>query len=117
MGGTWAVETLDGLSPEESIIEAAGVDGVDLDITTNEWTFDSDGTMEWTTGVECEAKEEDLTISAEGSITITGTYTLSGSNYTLVPIAVGGTGVFEGRRQRNGHMVQRREYPYTKQRQ
>ena len=42
-----------------------------------------------------EAKEEGLELSRQGSMKMTGTYTLSGSNYTLTPIEVEGTGIFK----------------------
>ncbi len=36
-----------------------------------------------------------MELSGQGSMKMTGTYTLSGSNYTLTPIKVEGTGIFE----------------------
>ena len=89
--GTWALEIVDG----ETFEEAFGEKGVDVSLDPNSWTFNADGTMEVKYGIKIEVKEEGLEISAEGSINITGTYSLSGSNYTLIPIEVEGTGLFE----------------------
>ncbi|RKU13595.1 hypothetical protein C6502_04320 [Candidatus Poribacteria bacterium] len=94
--GTWAMETVDGESLEQDFAEDFGDADTDLDITANEWTFNNDGTMEMEFGVKFEVKEQGLTISGEGSIRMMGTYSLSGSNYTLTPKEVEGTGLFEG---------------------
>lgn len=90
--GTWEIESVDGQSLDQSFAEDFG----DISITANDWTFDSDGMMEVEFGMKFEVKEEGLTISGEGSIKMTGTYVLSGSNYTLTPIEAEGTGLFEG---------------------
>ena len=76
--GTWALETLNGKS---------------LPITVNEWTFNDDGTMEVQVGMKFERKREDIALLGEGSIKITGTYSLSGSNFTLTPTTIEGIGV------------------------
>ena len=90
--GTWSLETIDGESLEQDFGDAE----IDFDITANEWTFDDDGTMEVEFGMKFEVKEQGLAFSGEGSMKITGTYSLSGSNYTLTPTNVEGTGLFEG---------------------
>ena len=95
-GGTWALETIDGESLDQDLAEGFGDAEIDFDITANDWTFDSDGMMEVEFGMKFEVKEQGLAFSGEGSMKITGTYALSGSNYTLTPINVEGTGLFEG---------------------
>ena len=65
--GTWAIETIDGQSFEQGFAEEFG-DAIELSITANEWTFDSDGTMEMELGMKLEVKEQGLDVSGEGSI-------------------------------------------------
>ena len=89
--GTWVLESVDGESFEETFEE----EGVSATIITNNWTFNSDGMMEVEFAMKFEAKEEGLELSGQGSMKMTGTYTLSGSNYTLTPIEVEGTGIFK----------------------
>lgn len=97
-GGTWALDTVDGLSLDQSFAEGFGDTEAEMDfsVTANDWTFDSDGMIEVEFGMKFEIKEEGLTFSGEGSMKIMGTYTLSGSSYTLTPVEVEGTGLFEG---------------------
>ena len=90
--GTWTLETVDGESIQaqfeaiellfESFAEAFGEDETNIDISyTDEWTFDDDGA--WDRGVTIVAPNEDdiiETISVESM----GTYSLSGSNYTII---------------------------------
>ena len=90
--GTWALEIVDGETFEETFAE----EGVDVSLDPNNWTFNADGTMEMEFGIKIEVKEEGLEISGEGLINMTGTYSLSGSNYTFTPIEVKGSGLFEG---------------------
>ena len=94
--GTWAMETVDGESLEQDFAEDFGDAEIDFDITANEWTFNNDGTMEAEFGMKFEVKEQGLAFSGEGSMKITGTYSLSGSNYTLTPTEVEGTGLLAG---------------------
>ncbi len=94
--GTWAVETVDGQTWEQAFAEEFGEEGVTVSIVTNDWTFNDDGTMEVEFAMKFEVKEEGLTLSGQGSMKIMGTYALSGSNYTLTPTEVEGTGLFEG---------------------
>ena len=79
--GTWEIETVDGESFEQAFAE----EGVNVSIVTNNWTFNDDGTMETEFAMKFEVKEEGFEFSGEGSIKVMGTYTLSGSNYTLTP--------------------------------
>ena len=51
--------------------------------------------MEVEIAMKFEAKEEGLELSGQGSMKMTGTYSLSGSNYTLTPTRVEGTGIFK----------------------
>ena len=90
--GTWAMETVDGESFEQAFF---GEEGVNASIVTNSWTFDNDGTMEMEFAMKFEVKEEGLELSGQGSMKMTGTYSLSDSNYTLTHIEVEGTGIFK----------------------
>ena len=90
--GTWAIESIDGENFEQSL----GEEGANISIVTNSWTFNDDGTMEAELAIKFEVKEQGLEISGEGSIKMMGTYSLSGSSYTLIPTEVEGTGLFEG---------------------
>ena len=99
--GTWAIESSDGVSIEQAFVEGFGFEegeeGIDLSLVTNSWTFNSDGTMEAELAIKFEVKEQGLELfSGEGSIKMMGTYSLSGSSYTLIPIEVEGTGLLEG---------------------
>ena len=94
--GTWEIESVDGQNVEQNFAEGFGDAETDLSITANDWTFDSDGMMEVEFGMKFEVKEGGFELSGEGSIKIMGTYTLSGSNYTLTPTELEGTGLFEG---------------------
>ena len=93
--GTWAMETVDSQSLEQSFSGDFGEDGINVSITTNNWTFNDDGTMEAEIGLKIEAKEGGSEISANISTKATGTYSLSGSNYTITIITKEGeTGFF-----------------------
>ena len=94
-GGRWAIATVDGESLEQDFADDFGDAEIDFEITPNEWTFNNDGTMEIEFGLKFESKEQGLEISGEGSMKITGTYSLSGDSYTLTPIHAEGTGLFE----------------------
>ena len=93
--GTWAIESIDGESIEQAFAEGEEL-GIDFSLVANSWTFNNDGTMEAELGIKFEVKEEGLAISGQVSMKIMGTYSLSGSNYTLTPTEVEGTGLFEG---------------------
>ena len=92
--GIWSVEAIDGESFEQLFAEGEEL-GIDFFIVTNDWAFNNDGTMEWEFGIKFEVEEEGLTISAQGSLTMMGTYSLSGFDYTLTPTEVEGTGLFK----------------------
>ena len=97
--GTWAMETVNGQSLEQTlaeIFEDADAE-IEFSITPNEWTFNNDGTMEAKFGMKFEVKGQGLAFSGEGSIKMMGTYTLSGDSYTSTPTEVEGTGFFEGK--------------------
>ena len=96
--GTWAIESIDGESLEQGFAEDEEFGDADIDfsITANEWTFNNDGTMEAEFGMKFALEEQGLAFSGEGSMKITGTYSLSSDSYTLTPINVEGTGLFEG---------------------
>ncbi len=89
--GTWAMETVDG----ESLEQAFDEEGVNASIVTYSWTFNNDGTMEVEFAMKVEVKEEGLELSGQGSMKMTGTYSLSGSSYTLTPMEAEGTGIFK----------------------
>ena len=91
--GTWAMETVDGQSLEQGWEQEFG-EGTDVSIVTNNWRFNSDGTMEGVLALKFEAKQQGLEISGKGSIKDTGTYSLSDSNYTITARREA-TGVFE----------------------
>lgn len=89
--GTWNLETIDGQGYDELLEE----EGLKVSIITNIWTFNSDGTMEAQITSELESSEGGFEISADISVEIMGTYSLSGSNYTLtVTIEGDGSGFF-----------------------
>ena len=93
--GTWAMETIEGESLDESLAEGEDL-GIDMSIVANSWTFNDDGTMEADFGVKAEVKEQGIEFSVQGSLKIMGTYSLSGSNYTLTFTKVVETGILEG---------------------
>ena len=80
--GTWAMESVDGQSVEQSMQEDFG-DEADVSIVTNSWRFNSDGTMEAEVRVKIEGGEGGTEITATSARTAMGTYSLSGSSYTL----------------------------------
>ena len=81
--GTWAIETVDGQSFEQALGESFGEEEVNISIVTNSWTFNDDGTIEAELAVKLESKGGGSEISIESSVKPTGTYSLSGFNYTL----------------------------------
>ena len=91
--GTWAIETIDGENYEQ-FLEEDGPEGVNVSIVTNNWTFNSDGTIEVELTFEVEYAEGVSEISAKISQQGTGTYSLSDSNYTLTTEE--GSSVFGG---------------------
>ena len=82
-GGTWAIESVDGESFEQSFEEDFGGEEINVSIITNDWTFNDDGTIEAEIRVKIEGGAGGTEITATLSQTATGTYSLSGSSYTL----------------------------------
>ena len=93
--GTWAIEAVDGQSFEQTLEEDFEEEGVIGSLITNNYTFNSDGTIEIEIAVKIEARAGGSGFSEQGSIKMTGTYALSGSNYTLTLTRIEGTGIFE----------------------
>ncbi len=96
--GTWTLETVDGQSIEQMFVEDPAFFEAEIDYSisaTGEWTFHSDGMMEAEITMKYEAKGEDIDFSEGGSIRMTGTYSISGSNYTIMPMKIEGTGDFK----------------------
>ena len=78
--GTWALATVDGESPERII----GADGdLIVSITTNKWTFDSDGTMQAELSFKFQGQERGACGYRNDFNKFNGTYFLSGFDYTL----------------------------------
>ena len=94
--GTWSIETIDGQSLDQTFAEDFGEESINPSIVTNNWTFDSDETMEGEFAVKLEAKEGGTEFSVQSSVKIMGTYSLSGSNYTLTITTEGEASTFFG---------------------
>ena len=94
-GGTWEIETIDGQSLDQSFAEGEEL-GVDISIVTNSWTFNDDETMEAEFAVKLETKEGGSEFSVQSSVKLMGTYSLSGSNYTLTITTEGEATTFFG---------------------
>ena len=81
--GTWAVETIDGENIQvqfEAIELLAEALGEERDISyTDNWTFDDDGTWHREVTMKVETAGDREMASSE----FMGTYSLSGSNYTI----------------------------------
>ena len=74
--GTWALETVDGQSWGQFLVE----DGVNIFIITNDWTFYNDGSLEAEVVFELEPKgDKIITIPNKAR----GTYSLTDSIYEL----------------------------------
>ena len=89
--GTWSLETFDDQGLEQVLEQELAPEGVTISIVTNNWIFNNDGTLEAEIGFRLENQGNDSGISLTSTIRTAGTYSLSGSNYTLtleeVPIA------------------------------
>ena len=89
--GTWSLETYDGQGLEQILEQELAPEGVTISIVTNNWTFNNDGTLGAEIGFRFGNQESDSAIAVTSSIKTAGTYSLSGSNYTLtleeIPIA------------------------------
>ena len=89
--GTWSLETFDGQTLEQVLEQELGTEGVTVSIVTNNWTFNNDGTLEAEISFKLGNQGGDSAIAITSSTKTTGTYSLSGTNYTLtledIPIA------------------------------
>lgn len=89
--GTWSLETYDGQGLEQVLEQELAPEGVTISIVTNSWTFNNDGTLEAEIGFRLGNQGSDSAIALTSTIKTAGTYSLSGSNYTLtleeIPIA------------------------------
>ena len=89
--GTWSLETFDGQILEQVLEKELATEGVTISIVTNNWTFNNDGTLEAEIGFKIGNQDGDSSIAITSSSKAMGTYSLSGSNYTLtledIPIA------------------------------
>ena len=89
--GTWKLDTVDGEDFEQSFIQVfvdvqVFVDEgseVNVSLLANNWTFDGNGTFEMEFAFSYEAEEDGVQVEDINSMKIMGTYSLSGSNYTL----------------------------------
>ena len=82
-GGTWSLETFDGQTLEQVMEKELATEGVTISIVTNNWTFNNDGTLEAEIGFKLGNQGGDSAIAITSSSKATGTYSLSGTNYTL----------------------------------
>ena len=89
--GTWSLDTYDGQTLEQVLEQELGTEGVTVSIVTNSWTFNDDGTLEAEISFQIGNQGGDSAFAITSSSKTTGTYSLSGSNYTLtleeIPIA------------------------------
>ena len=89
--GTWSLETFDGQTLDQVLEKELATKGVTLSIVTNDWTFNNDGTLEAEIGFKLGNQGGDSAFALTSSIKTIGTYSLSGSDYTLtleeIPIA------------------------------
>ena len=92
--GTWEMESINGQSLEEFAGADFGAEGVTVSIVTNNWTFNDDGTMEAELTLKAEVTEGSTKFSLQSSVKTAGTYSLSGSNYTLTITTEEGGGLF-----------------------
>ena len=81
--GTWEIDTVDGQSFEQTFDEELGEGEINVSVVNNNWTFNDDGTIEAETQIKIEGGQDGSEITATISQNATGTYSLSGSTYTL----------------------------------
>lgn len=81
--GIWSLETFDGQTLSQVLKRELATEGVTLSIVTNDWTFNNDGTLEAEIGFKLGNQGGDSAFAITSSIKTIGTYSLSGSNYTL----------------------------------
>ena len=98
--GTWKIETVNGEDYEQVFVEDLEEEfgeGVKVSIVANSYTFKNDGTLESVFTFKTAGKKGDVDVSGTLSLKGTGTYALSGSNYTITATRQEeGTGWFEG---------------------
>ena len=81
--GTWSLDTFGGQTLEQVLEQELGTEGVTVSIVTNNWTFNDDGTLEAEISFKIGNQGGDSAFAITSSSKTTGTYSLSGSNYTL----------------------------------
>ena len=83
--GTWKLDTVDGESFEQEMLEAYAEedDGIEFSVIANTWTFDDNGTFEMEFAFSYEIAEGGVQLEDINSLKMMGTYSLSGSDYTL----------------------------------
>ena len=81
--GTWSLDTFGGQTLEQVLEQELGTAGVTVSIVTNSWTFNNDGTLEAEISFKIGNQGGDSAFAITSSSKTTGTYSLSGSNYTL----------------------------------
>ncbi len=94
--GTWAIESIDGQSLEQALAADFGEESINFSIVTNNWTFNDDGMMDADFAVKVEVKEGGTEFSLQSSVKFMGTYSLSGSSYTLTITTEGEAPTFFG---------------------
>ena len=89
--GIWSLATFDGQTLEKVLEQELGREGITISIITNNWTFNDDETLEAEIGFRLGNQGSDSATALTSTIKTAGTYSLSGSNYTLtleeIPIA------------------------------
>jgi hypothetical protein len=94
--GTWSLETVDGQPLAQAFLEDDGFpedenlfkDEPKVTITTNVWTFNEEGTWAWAVELVVENKKQDIRVTK--SLQVSGTYTVSASNYKMIAKEVKG---------------------------
>ncbi len=81
--GTWSLDTFGGQTLEQVLEQELGTEGVTVSIVINNWTFNDDGTLEAEISFKLGNQGGDSAFAITSSSKTTGTYSLSGSNYTL----------------------------------
>ena len=94
--GTWSLETVDGMPFAQAFLEDSGFPGDEdffkgeakITVSTNSWTFNADGT--WAGDVELVVENKNQGIRVTKSQQVSGTYTVSASNYKMIAKEVKG---------------------------
>ena len=94
--GTWSLETIDGQPLAQALME----DDVfpqdenlfqgeaKATVPTNRWAFNEEGTWAWAVELVVENKKQDIRVTK--SLQVSGTYTVSASNYKMIAKEVKG---------------------------